>query len=677
MLPETLPKLAPPPPRATPRSRLVEFTIALVSAGLCVVAGLMLYDARSSTYSRAVNNETNLLKVLSQDIARTIEDYDLSLQAAVDGLAEPGLSALDPHLQDLILYDMSASAKHLGAILVVDENGKVVRGSDHASVGADLGDREWFKAQKDHPDRGLFISAPFTHPVTGRDEVIAMSKSVRSRDGSFAGVVAGTLRLTYLKDLFAQADLGSQGVINLSRLDGTSLMRVSRDGARTGINIAGRDVFKRTIASPSGSFDAKAGIDGVDRIYTFTRVGDLPLVLTIALGRDDVYAAWRVKALIIILAVAALCAVATVQGVRHRHQTLQTARAERALAVSEAQYRLFADHAQDVIVRLDPALRHTYVSPAVRNMLGYEPGDLVDLTPKDLVHPDDWPTVATLLETSRRGRSNMEATYRLRHANGHHVWSEARFSFLRQHDGFVVVLRDVSERKAAEAELERANAELARVARCDALTGLSNRRHFDEVMDAEWRRARRSGSPISLLLLDIDRFKAFNDRYGHPEGDVCLGSVAVAVGGVAQRPGDLTARYGGEEFAVILPNTDEGGASLVAERVRAAIEALALPHEGNRDCGSVVTASVGCATARPGEGDNPARLVATADKQLYEAKRTGRNRVSEAMLACSLPAVAATDGQVDVLTRAHPRRGRLDTHLVQSAQRPDIRPARS
>ncbi|WP_319936598.1 GGDEF domain-containing protein, partial [Lichenihabitans sp. Uapishka_5] len=205
---------------------------------------------------------------------------------------------------------------------------------------------------------------------------------------------------------------------------------------------------------------------------------------------------------------------------------------------------------------------------------------------------------------------------------------EGRYSLVPENGDFIVVLRDVSQRKAAEEKLERLNTELSRVARSDALTGLSNRRHFDEVLDAEWRRAKRDEGSLSLLLLDVDRFKAYNDRYGHQEGDACLRAVATTLQDSIRRPGDLVARYGGEEFVIVLPGTDEAGAAQVAERVRVAVEGLALAHDGNMPCGSVVTVSLGCATTRPAEADGETTgLVATADTRLYEAKRLGRNRI--------------------------------------------------
>ena len=633
--------------RGRGKIRFLGLSIAAITAGFCAASAWTLYDLRQSTYAQAVSSETNLLNALSQDIARNVEIYDLSLQSVVAGLAEPGLSDLSPRFQDLVLYDRAASAKDLGAILVLDRDGVVVRGSKAAAAGADLGDREYFLAQKASPDRGLFISVPFTRRVTGNDDVIALSRSLKAPDGSFAGVVVGTMRLAYFRELFSKADLGRSGVINLLRTDGISLMRTPYDVSQVGRNLARSENFQRFLRAPSGTFKGRAAIDGVDRIYSFTHLGDLPLVMSVALAEKDVFAVWRTKTVIVGFALVALCATAGAVAQTLKRQLRCTARTEEALSRSEAQYRFFADHAQDVIVRLDRSLRRTYVSPAVSGMLGYAPEELLGRGFSALVHAEDWPDVAVLICASQSEGANTEATYRLRHKAGHYVWIEARFSVVDEDGGFIVVLRDIGKRKAAEEQLEALNAELARVARCDALTGLSNRRHFDEVLDGEWRRAKRDGSAISLLLLDIDRFKAYNDGYGHQGGDACLRAVGSAVAGGVRRPGDLAARYGGEELAIILPGTNERGAVQVAERVRAAIQALAIPHAGNASCGSVVTASLGCATLNPGDSaDEASALVALADARLYEAKRTGRNRVG-----ASTPIAASTDDDPDEVER--------------------------
>ena len=198
--------------------------------------------------------------------------------------------------------------------------------------------------------------------------------------------------------------------------------------------------------------------------------------------------------------------------------------------------------------------------------------------------------------------------------------------------GSLSVLTDVTATRLAQEKLSELNRQLEALARLDGLTGLMNRRAFDEALEAELRRSSRSGAPLSLLMIDVDRFKAFNDAYGHPAGDACLKTIAGVLSGGVGRPFDRCARYGGEEFAVILPETPPEGALRVAEVMREGVRALGIPHAGS-DFG-VVTISIGAATLRPGGGPEATakNLLHRADAALYDAKATGRDRVAAGAL---------------------------------------------
>ena len=165
----------------------------------------------------------------------------------------------------------------------------------------------------------------------------------------------------------------------------------------------------------------------------------------------------------------------------------------------------------------------------------------------------------------------------------------------------------------------------------DGLTGVANRRCFDERLETEWRRAARDGSPLALLLLDVDHFKRFNDRYGHQAGDDCLRRVASAIKGGLLRPGDLVARYGGEEFACILPGTDFEGALAVGAGIEHIVRGLQIEH-ADSDVSRTVTVSIGVSTSLPDRDGDTARLLALADAQLYRAKHSGRARACGAVL---------------------------------------------
>lgn len=178
-------------------------------------------------------------------------------------------------------------------------------------------------------------------------------------------------------------------------------------------------------------------------------------------------------------------------------------------------------------------------------------------------------------------------------------------------------------------EVRKGNDILRQASTIDGLTGLANRQSFDECMDREWRRAMRDQQPISLIMLDIDHFKLYNDNYGHQGGDECLKKVAAVIAGSVNRPADLAARYGGEEFMVVLPDTDIRGATEMAERLRIEVEVLGVPHAFSATA-SVVTVSIGVASLVPGQNMDPSQLIKLVDTRLYAAKHDGRNRVKAA-----------------------------------------------
>ncbi len=173
-------------------------------------------------------------------------------------------------------------------------------------------------------------------------------------------------------------------------------------------------------------------------------------------------------------------------------------------------------------------------------------------------------------------------------------------------------------------ELEERNATLERLSSLDGLTGLFNRRYFDDNLIKEWKQATRNNSPLSLLIVDIDYFKNYNDYYGHLEGDDCLRKVAQSLYDALMRPADIIARYGGEEFTAILPNTNSEGAMMVARRMMAHVAQLAVVHEGS-SVADAVTVSIGASSGFPSDKLPPTSLLDCADKALYEAKKSGRN----------------------------------------------------
>ena len=212
--------------------------------------------------------------------------------------------------------------------------------------------------------------------------------------------------------------------------------------------------------------------------------------------------------------------------------------------------------------------------------------------------------------------------------NGELIWARLNGTAIDPADplgGSIWAFEDITERKKVEAELQRSREELERLSRQDGLTGLANRRSFDDILRREFLRSVRERSAMAVVIGDADYFKSYNDRHGHVQGDDCLRRIAAEFAAVCRRPGDLAARYGGEEFALVLPDTGAEAAAHIAEALRRAVARLAIPHAAS-EVGPHVTVSLGIACLLPRHGDTPELLVESADRALYEAKQQGRNR---------------------------------------------------
>lgn len=310
-------------------------------------------------------------------------------------------------------------------------------------------------------------------------------------------------------------------------------------------------------------------------------------------------------------------------------------RTERQLRETLSLHNLITENSRDVIILADFNGNRSYVSASASKWGGWRREELTRMTSLSLVHPDDRGKAEALIRSLRLGGDGGLLECRVKNNEGADVWVEANLRPVRDPVsgapvGILNMVRDISKRKKAEQDLKKLNAALEALAVTDAMTHLANRRRFDKTLSDEWRRGLREHSHLSLLLLDADWFKSYNDTYGHPRGDSCLKQIAEATQDVVSRPGDLVARIGGEEFAVILPNTPEEGAREVADQICAAVRRRNLPHNTNPL--GIVTISIGFATVVPRLGQHATILMQHADKALYAAKNAGRNRVCSADL---------------------------------------------
>ena len=281
-------------------------------------------------------------------------------------------------------------------------------------------------------------------------------------------------------------------------------------------------------------------------------------------------------------------------------------------------------------------MQFAYVGPQIEELLGWEQGSW--LTVEDWatrMHPDDRDYVVNFCVSQSKAGMDHEADYRALTKDGGYVWIRDVVHVVRKENGevdsLIGFMFDISERKKTEEELIRLQVELERLSLTDGLTGISNRRMFDQRLETEWHDAKRSRKPLSLIILDIDYFKQYNDCYGHVGGDECLRSLAGVLKTVARRPRDVVARFGGEEFTLLLPETDETMARKLARECAEGITRLRIPHEKS-SISPFVTASIGVETTVPDGETTPRDLVEEVDRMLYAAKHNGRNRIEAARL---------------------------------------------
>jgi diguanylate cyclase (GGDEF)-like protein len=262
------------------------------------------------------------------------------------------------------------------------------------------------------------------------------------------------------------------------------------------------------------------------------------------------------------------------------------------------------------------------VNPIISKMLGRKREDLIGKLVLRRFLEDIDPTLFTrFVAVVESGEPLDEDFY---YPIGESSWYH--YVTVKLGDGFAVTVRDITLRKQTELALQEANRKLELIANLDGLTQIANRRRFDDYLSSEWQRHQREQNPLALILIDIDYFKRYNDRYGHQGGDDCLIKVAQAIAQVPQRPTDLVARYGGEEFAAILSNTDKQGAIKVAEAIQEAIAMLAISHESS-EVSAQVTLSIGVVSFVPTTDLELKTIIAHADQALYTAKDRGRNQV--------------------------------------------------
>lgn len=297
-----------------------------------------------------------------------------------------------------------------------------------------------------------------------------------------------------------------------------------------------------------------------------------------------------------------------------------------------AVYKALLESTKAIPWKLDWSTMHfAYIGPQIESVLGWSQSSWV--TSQDWVdrmHPDDKEWVANYCISKSKDGVDHEADYRALTKDGTYVWIRDVVHVIRNAQGevesLVGFMFDISEHKKTEEKLITLQKKLEEFSFKDGLTGVANRRMFDSILEAEWVNARRNNQPLSIIMLDIDYFKQYNDHYGHVQGDDCLKRVAQVLSKAATRSRDFCARFGGEEFVIVLPETDEIDAKKVAQRCHQLIFKEQILHAKSQ-VSQILTISIGVGTVIPQTDEGALTFIHEVDRRLYQAKQKGRNCV--------------------------------------------------
>lgn len=601
--------------------------VALACLAILALSGWREWESREVDLRNAEVDMANLARSLTQHAEDTFDLADTILTGMVDRMEIGGTSPVAVAKIQTFLQSRKYNRQRIRGIFVYDETGRWLATTEDVDLASlNNGDRDYFQRHRASNDRGTLVGRP-VRSRSGGQWIITLSRRFNHPDGSFAGVVLTSIDVAYFTKFYRRFDIGPNGAVSLLNADGIMLARSGdEDGAYVGRDMSQSPLFRTLHDRPDASiYYFTSPIDGQRRLSFYQLSNRYPILILATKAQDDVLAPWRRQVLVRMAIVTGLTLSVGLIGMYLVRYLSQRQRMAAALVAKEADFRLLAEQCSDVVMRIGLDERILYASPSCARILGRDPAKLLGTPALAGINPEDRPRVEHAIEALKRGEAEeARIIYRVRHREKTEIWVESalrvtRSSMSNAIDGVVAISRDMTEHKDLQDKL-------AALATSDGLTGIANRRHFDERLAEEWARAKRDGTPLSLLLVDVDHFKRFNDQYGHQAGDACLRSLARILAAQARRPADLAARYGGEEFVLLLPNTDANGCAEVGERVREALRELGMLHALNPPS-RLVTVSLGGATNIPAQSMASESLVAAADRALYAAKESGRDRL--------------------------------------------------
>lgn len=644
-------------PYRSPASRpLAEWLLLLVSLLLLgVFLAFSLADEHGAIDARERERLGAQARIVHDNLIRQLESVNRALASVRDELPrwqrEPaGLEQASRRLR--AFTDIMPGVR---TMIVFDADGQIIAASRPELLGGNFRDRPYFQNVSRAPDADtLYVSSPFKTALGVW--AINVVRMVPGPGGAFAGIVSATLDPEEFTNLLESVRYTADTRIGLNHGDGTVFLTAPPRPELYGANLSQPDsFFTRHVESRSDTnlFVGTMRSTGDERMAALRTIHppnlkmDHPFMVVASRDHQAQFAAWRAKAwaeggLFALLAAISCGGLALIQQ-RRRVAEREAVRAEAALRAKSAEIDRFFAVSLDLLAIVDFGGRFIKLNPAWQQTLGYPVAELEGSRVIDLVHPDDREATLAAAASLAAGDKVVGFTNRYRAANGEYRHIEWHSVPVPEAGLIYGAARDVTNQRLTQGMLKDMNArlqaqtELLRTqAYIDGLTGVANRRRFDEAFKAEWRRCRREKVPLALLMIDIDHFKYFNDHHGHQAGDDALIAVAATLRLGMGRSHDMVARYGGEEFVCLLPETDLAGAVAKADALRAAVERLEIPH-GESPVAPVVTISVGVAVQVPEVGGHPEGLMAAADAALYAAKEEGRNRTCTVALPSGTP----------------------------------------
>ncbi len=658
------------------RSHLAALPRRLTLSSLAVMVGIIFTGAYlvEQAWVRVKHAQERAVTGLALGVADGVGQLAARVNVRLDNIA--GLVELDgvgSSLQAMMAANQRTDPGMFGAFVLLDEHADVLATtSDRFRIGAVAPDLTYLTGR-----HGVGFGIPMR---VGGDSWLPMVRSVAQADGYDHELIV-FLRMSAITKQIASLPRRPDTLATLFEINGPLIVRLPAVPRGVDPAILAQAPTLMLEGKPSSTSIFMSPLDHIKRLGVAMRVGSLPFGVMAAVPFSTLVRIWWPQAVAVVVLAMALLALMLLWHLELARELSRRreaeARAEEMMREARrfaAQYQLLADYSSDAILEIGFDSVCRYVSPAMEELLGWAPEDLVGKSAGIIIHPDDIDLLREEEQFLRLHCGPIRSLFRARHASGHYLWFEASMQVVNnggEPDSFVANMRDVSDRIETERRQAQVVSEIARVAATDQLTGLANRWRFDQEMQREWRRAVREELPLSVLLLDVDFFKAYNDTYGHQGGDEALKTVALTVAGALQRSTDIAARWGGEEFVVLLPDTDLLGAIAVAEYIRTSVESLKIAHSGSSI--GILTVSAGVAAAYPSRNQAPEPLIAEADANLYEAKHKGRNRVgappTEPMIWLkSASGAGLPHHQLDSLdgaARQKPEQGAVDPNILQ------------